>query len=204
MEKFDKNVPFDPGYSKISFSFMEQVSYVSAFYEQVKTPHQKKFQLTKLEPAILDLVNQSTAFYLGCMLWGGFIHQRFIDEPKEITGNHTKKLSEKEAQEFDCGEEPKMILNFIENLNRDCKYYLKRPAKVPSFVSEVLNSYIEFAKINGNFINVEKTSDIKLPNAMEHFKNLDNKKLDELCDKIYSTIDSGKIEKLLELGFYKA
>ncbi len=202
MINFDKNVPFDPGYSKISFSFMEQVSYVSAFYEQVKTPQQKKFQLTKLEPAILDLVNQSTAFYLGCMLWGGFIHQRFIEEPKEITGNHTQKLSKQEVEELDCGEEAKIILQYIENLNRDCKYYLKRPARVQNFVSEILNSYIEFAQINENFVNVSNTGDIKLPKTLEHFKNLDNKKLDELCEKIYTTIDSGKIEGLLEIGFY--
>lgn len=204
MNNFKDVVPFDPGYWKISFSFVEQISYITGNYNQIKNPNQKKFQLSKLESAILNIINKSTAFYLGCMLWGGFLHERFKDMPKEISGNNTKNMSKKELQELDCSAEAKLILQYIQNFDKDCKYFLKRPAKISSFLVEVLNSYIEFAQINNNFVNVNYTKDIKLPKAMEHFKDLTNERLDELYEKINMAIDSNKIETLLDLGFYKA
>lgn len=204
MNNFKDNVRFDPGYYKISFSFVGQISYLTGNYNQIKNPNQKKFQLSRLESGILNIINKSTAFYLGCMLWGGFLHEYFRDEPKEILGNNTKGMSEKELQDLDCSIEAKVILQYIENFDKDCKYFLKRPAKVSSFLTEVLNSYIEFAQLNDNFINVNYTNEIKLPKAMEHFKDLSHEQLDTLYEKINIAIDSNKIETLLDLGFYKA
>jgi len=201
--KFDKTVPFDPGYSTLSFYFEDQIAYIAGAYEKSKVAHQKKFQLKQLMPAILDLINKSTAFYLGCMLWGGFLSQRFKNEAKEIVRSNPLPSSEEERLAIDCSAEAKFILAYIAHLERDCKYYLNTSAKIPDFIIEILNSYIEFAQLNNNFINVEKTSDIKLPKVVEHFKNLNDEQLDALCEKIYAIIDSGKIENLLELGFYK-
>lgn len=203
VENFDKTVPFDPGYSPLSFSFMENIAYVTGDYNQLKAIHQKKFKLSQLEPAIIDLINKNAAFYLGCMLWGGFLSSRFKDSPKEITGNHTLKLSDEAKKTLDCAEETKFSLQYIEFFDKDCKYYLKKPAKVSDFVKEILNNYNEFAQINNNFINVKMTSDIKLPKALAHFSKLTNEQLDELRTKIKEVIDSGKIEKLLDIGFYK-
>lgn len=202
MKDVSKSVPFDPGYYTISFSFLEQIYPLIENYNQIKVPHQKKFQLTRIEPLILSLINKSSAFYLGCMLWGGFLNQRFKNPPKEISGNNTLNLSAKELQELDCGAEPKIILEYIKEFDRDCKYFLKRPSTISDFIPEILNSYIEFAKNNENFVKIIYTSDIKLPKELEHFKKLSNSQLDELCEKIYEAIGSNKIEKLLDLGFY--
>lgn len=200
MKKFDKAVPFDPGFSKISFSFIENISAATQDYNQLKANHQKKFWLMKFEPTIIDFINKSSAFYLGCILWGSFIHYRFIKTPKEISGNNALKLSAKELEEIDCAIEAKSILHYIENLNRDCKYFLKRSSKVDNFIIKVLNNYIEFAKINNNFINVKNTNDVKIPKDFDYFKDFSNEQLDELCEKIYNIISSNKIEKLLELA----
>lgn len=203
MKNFDKSVPFDPGFSAISFSFIENIANATQNYNQLRANHQKKFWLTKFEPTLVEFINKSTAFYLGCILWGGFIHYRFKDEPKEISGNNTAGLGAKELQELDCALEAKAILQYIESFDRDCKYFLRRPAKVLPFINEILESYIEFARINNNFINVKRTDDIKIPKAIEHFKDLSNEQLDILCEKIYSAIESEKIESLLDLSFYK-
>ena len=202
MTNFDKNIPFDPGYSKISFSFSEQIFYITNAYAQLKTPHQKKFQLSRIEAPILELLNKSAAFYLGCMLWGGFVHNRFKNEPKELLGNETNDMNEKELQEIDCSAESKFILQYIETFDKDCKYFFKRPAKISPILKEIFENYIEFAMLNNNFINVNRTDEIKLPKALEHFKDLSNEQLDTLCEKIYATIDSEKIETLLNVGFY--
>lgn len=202
MDNFEKGVPFDPGYSPLSFSFIENIAFITRDYNQMKVLHQKKFKLSQLMPNIMDLINKSAAFYLGCMLWGGFIRYKFKNNPKEITGNHTKKLSKEVAAELDCAEEPKFILTYIENLNKDCKYLLKKPANVPELIIGILNSYIEFAEVNNNFIDVDKTSDIKLPKALSHLENSDKTQLDNLYEKIMSAINARKIEQLLNLGFY--
>lgn len=204
MKNFDKNVPFDPGFSAISFSFIENIAAANQDFNNLKVPHQKKFWLTRFEPTLVEFINKSTAFYLGCLLWGGFIHYRFKNEPKEISGNNTTGLSGKELDEIDCALEAKAILKFVESFDRDCKYFLKRPSKVSGLIKEILENYIEFAKMNCNFININRTDEIKIPQAVEHFKDLSNEQLDNLCDKIYSAIEANKIENLLELGFYES
>lgn len=203
MKDFSREVPFDPGYQKISFSFAEQITYIANNYNNVKIPHQKKFILTRIEPEILKLINKSSAFYLGCMFWGGFISQKFKDAPKKITGNNTDGLTPEEIKKLDCSAEPKLILDYIKDFDRDCKYFLKRPAKISDLIPQVLNSYIEFAKINNNFVGIKETKDIKLPNAIKHFEKLSDKQLDNLCEKIYEVIDSNSIETLLDLNFHK-
>lgn len=203
MNNFDKTVPFDPGFSSISFSFIENIKMANQEYNNLKANHQKKFWLMKVEPTIIDFINKTTAFYLGCILWGGFIHFRFKDNPKGISGNNTVNLTEQERSEIDCATEVKSVLEYIEKFNKDFKYLLKRPAKISNFVIEVLNNYIEFANINNNFINVLNTKDVKVPKRLDHFKKLSDKQLDELCKKIYETIQSNKIENLLDLKFYE-
>lgn len=202
MKDFKENVPFDPGFSPLSFSFIENIATANQDFNSLKANHQKKFWLTKFEPTIVDFINKSSAFYLGCILWGGFIHYRFKENPKDISGNNTVGLSENELQELDCAIEAKAILEYIEIFDRDCKYFLRRPAKIVPLIKKILESYIEFTVGNNNFINVNKTSDIKAPKIIEHFKDLSNEQLDYLCEKIYSTIESGKIENLLDIGFY--
>lgn len=203
MNNAEVGIPFDPGYSPLSFSFAENIMFLTMDFSQMKAIHQKKFKLSQIMPGILDSINKSTAFYLGCMLWGGFINSRYKNSPKEITGNHTNKLSADEKNKLDCAEEAKFILQYIQSLHRDSKYFLNKPANVPNFVIEILNSYIEFAQINENFINVNRTDDIKLPKALSHFDKLSETQLDSLRDKIMEVIKSGKIEHLLDLGFYK-
>lgn len=199
MRDFKKTVPFDPGYSALSFSFMENILIAAHEYNAMKAPHQKKFWLTKSEPSLVEFIEKSTAFYLGCILWGGFIHYKFKDSPKEITGNNTEGLSKQELVELDCASEAKAILEYIQSFDRDCKYFIKRPAKISPKIKEFLNSYIEFAQINNNFIGVNKTSDIKIPKAFVCFEKLTEKELDKLCEEIYSAIDAKKIENLLKI-----
>jgi hypothetical protein len=203
MDKFEKGVPFDPGYSQYSYSFPENIDYITQEYTQLKALHQKKFKLSLIEPTIIDLIKKCTAFYLGCILWGGFIHYRFKDNPKEIIGNNTKGLTEEELKELDCAEETKFMLKYIEQFDKDCKYFLRRPAKVPVLINEILKSYNEFVELNNNFVNTDQTNEIKLPQAFGHFKNLTDNQLDSLYLQISQAIETGKIEDLLEVGFYK-
>ena len=202
MHNFENAVPFDPGYSPISFSFVGNALGLIQEFSKLKAPHQKKFWLMKNEAQILNLINKTTSFYLGCILWGGFLSNRFKNSPKEIENNNASKMSEEEFNDFDCTYEVKFTLDYIKNWNRDFKYFVGKPTKIEPFITEILTNYLEFAKINANFRNTKITSDIKTPECIAHFKEFSTEKLDELCDKIYDCINSKKIEKLLDIKFY--
>ncbi len=203
MKDFEKAIPFDPGFSKISFSFVENVQLLENDWEKLKVNHQKKFWLIKFEPTIIDFINNSSCFYLGCILWGGLIKSRFKSEPKEIFGNTTDTLSEEELKDLDCAAESKLILQYIEKINRDYKFFLKRQSKISGIILEILNSYVEFAQINNNFVGIKYTSDINLPKSMEHFEKLSVEQLDSLSEKIFTSINTNQIQDLLKIGFYK-
>lgn len=199
MKKFDKTVPFDPGYSPLTFSFIQAIQSPLQEYKNIKANHQKKFWLIKSEPTILNIIEKSAAFYHGCLLWGSFLSYRF-KEAKEITGNSTTEMAEEERKNLDCAFEPKFILEIIGTLDREFKYFLKRPLKVSANIKKILENYVEFAKINDNFLNVKTTQDIKLPKDYETFKKATQKELDELCEQIHACIESGKIERLLNIS----
>ena len=199
MHKFSKEVPFDPGYSNISFPFLETIDSVIQDYAKLKANHQKKFWLNSSEAQIVAFIRKSTAFYLGCLLWASFIHNRFKDKPKEISGNNISKISDEEFKDFDCAYEVKEILNYIKLLDRDCKYFLNRLAKIPTIIVEILENYVDFAELNNNFRKIKKTSDIKLPKFCDRFSKMTIAELDKLCEQIYSVIESSQIEGLYEL-----
>src|SRR5574344_342104 len=196
MRDFGQKVPFNPGYYKLSFASADSVD---LSYRNLKAVSQKKFWLMKTEPVAIGFINRNTAFFLGCMIWGGFLSCRFKDEAKEIDGNFNLKLSKKEKELADSSVEPKKMLEMIESLDRDCKYFLKRPLNIDKNIKEILDAYIEFAQLNKNFVETKLTSDVKLPKFVKFMKNYTVVQLDELCEKIYAIIDSQKIEDLLLL-----
>ncbi|MDD3014416.1 MAG: hypothetical protein PHC34_11995 [Candidatus Gastranaerophilales bacterium] len=202
MNHFDNGVPFDPGFSGLSVTFSYNIQPIIDEITKYKAPHQKKFILTRSEPTIIALINKCTSFYLGCMLWGSYICYKFKDNPKEIIGNHTLELSEEEAKQLDCAQETDSILDFIARWDRDYKYFLKKPFKVDSQIIEILKTYKEFAVLNDNFTKTKSTSDIKLPEALNHFSKHSQNQLNDLYSVIMDSIKQAKIENLLKIGFY--
>ncbi len=197
MQDFTNSVPFDPGYSKMSFSFLGDIDVLVDEYSKLKANHQKKFWLVKNEPSIITFIEKCTAFYCGCLLWGSFIHYRFLDESKKIEGNNTDKMSKDELQDYDSAYEVKAIIDYINFLDRDFKYFVKRSFKISEQIKNILKNYVEFASLNNNFVGIVETSQIKIPKTYEKISKYKKEQLDELCEKIFEVINSLKIEKLL-------
>lgn len=205
MRNFEKTVPFDPGYAPMAFSFIERIQTVKDCYAQLESNAQKKAWLPQVEPQIIKLIELHAAFHLGFILWGGFLAYRFKDGPKEISGNTTQGLSQEELVDLDCAVDAKAALEYIKNFDRDCKYFLRHHMKLSPKIKGIYESYIEFAELNNQFVDVKTTDDVKVPKAIEHFKDLSDDQLDELCDKIYEIIEPEEtLLGLLDLGFYKA
>lgn len=205
MRNFETTVPFDPGYASKAFSFIDAIKTTQDCYNQLKSNGQKKIWLPQAEPEIVKLIELNAAFYLGCILWGGFLANRFKNDPKEIEGNTTLTLSEEEKKDLDCAVDAKAALEYIKNFERDCKYFLRRGMKIKPIIKEIYESYVEFAELNNQFIDVRTTSDLKTPKVIAHFKDLSDAQLDLLCESIYMIINTEELLfSLLDLGFYKA
>lgn len=204
MRNFETTVPFDPGYSEKAFSFTEAIKTTQECYAQLTSNSQKKIWLPQAEPEVLKLIELNAAFYLGCILWGGFLANRFKDDPKEIEGNTTLNLSDAEKKDLDCAADAKAALEYIKSFDRDCKYFVRRPMKIKPIIKKIYESYIEFAELNNQFVDVRTTADIKTPKAISHFKGLSYDMLDMLCESIYMIINTEQLLfGLLDLGFYE-
>lgn len=204
MRNFEKTVPFDPGYAEKAFSFIDAIKNTQDCYAQLKSNSQKKIWLPQAEEQVVKIIELNSAFYLGCILWGGFLANRFKDSPKEIEGNTTLDLSEEEKSELDCAADAKAALEYIKTFDRDCKYFLRRGMKIRPIIKEIYENYIEFAELNNQFVKTKTTADIKVPSAVAHFKDLSNDMLDVLCESIYMIINTEQLLfGLLDLGFYK-
>lgn len=204
MRNFETTVPFDPGYAPKAFSFIEAIKNTQDCYAQLKTKAQKKAWLPQAEEQIVKLIELNAAFHLGCILWGGFLANRFKDSPKEISGNTVLDLSEAEKKDLDCAEDARAALEYVKAFDRDCKYFLRRGMKIRPMIKEIYENYIEFAELNNQFVETRTTSDVKVPKAVAHFKDLSNEQLDVLCESIYMIINTEELLfGLLDLGFYK-
>lgn len=184
-------VAFDPGYGQHLTSFINNIEYMYAEINKFKNLGQKKFKFKTFYPQILTLIEQNTAFYLGCMLWATYVTSK---KNATLTGNHC--LGQEYNEELELIEVNYMI-EFINHFNKDTKYYLNLGYEFPKEKMEILEVYTEFAKLNRGFVDSKTSDDIKLPSVLKKV-NTDG------IEKIYNTImndviPKGDFEKLYSL-----
>ncbi len=190
---FDKGVPFDPGYSQYTFRASDNLDQFDAVMAGIKAPHQKKFQYKMVSSKILMLLQNSVAFYLGCLFWASYINQNFKDSPKDILDNN---FYGKEVNEEAIFFEINYITDYFSKYEKDCKYYLGKCDGIPENWKKIMDTYREFLTLNNNFTNAKTTADLKLPPAI---KFLSQESLDKIYEKIVDVVKTGKIEELFEI-----
>lgn len=184
-------VAFDPGYGQYLTSFINNLEYMYAEVGKFKNLGQKKFKFKTFYPQILTLIEQNTAFYLGCMLWASYVNAQ---KGAELTGNHC--LGQEYNEELELMEVNFMIA-FINNFNKDTKYYLNLGYEFPKEKMEILEIYTEFAKLNRGFVDSKTSDDIKLPAKL---KKVDADGIKTIYDTIMNeVIPTGDFEKLYTL-----
>ena len=192
----DEKVNFDPGFHKFSLKFPDEIPLILEELAKLKQPHQRKFEFQKLEAQVVPMIKTCAALYLGCILWGCYLHYRYRDDSREIQGNPAKEADINP----DYKTEIEFILGNIEKLDKASVYYLKRPFRIDKKLVDYFKVYGEFVEINNEFTELDITADIKIPASFTYFKDYTNVKLDELKQKIDEIIETGRIEKILELG----
>lgn len=188
---FDNGAQFDPGFVQHMSAFVPNIEYVYAGLDRVKNFTQKKNQFKMYYPKIQSLLKNYLGFYLGCILWAAYISQ--LDE-KPILNNlcFGGEYSEKETLS-----EVDFIMDYIEQLKKDVKYYTGQDFTIDENSINILNAYREFLIANKGFVETKTTKDIKLPTNL---KTPSEKDLEEILSGIEKVIDNGKLYELFPLA----
>ena len=190
---FSKGVLFDPGYSKYTLPFSQNIDAAYNVLFSIKAPHQRKFKFQILYPQLLKLLEHTVSFYLGCLLWAAFISQNFHKDPKDILEN---SFDSAEVKEEEMLFEVNYAINYIEKLKKDCKYYLGKTCNLPEDWSQVMNIYKEFLTMNNFLVNAKTTADIKLP---DEIKKLSEDELNTVLDAIENVVSTGELKNLFKV-----
>lgn len=188
---FDNGAQFDPGFVQHMSAFVPNIEYIYAGLNRLKNFTLKKNQFKMYYPKIQSLLKNYLGFYLGCILWAAYISQ--LDE-KPILNNlcFGGEYSEKETLS-----EVDFILDYIEQLKKDVKYYTGQDFTIDENSINILNAYREFLIANKGFVKTKTTKDIKLP---ANLKTPSEKDLEEILSGIEKVIDNGKLYELFPLA----
>ncbi len=190
---FEKGVLFDPGYSKYTLAFAQNIDAAYTVLFSLKSPHQRKFKFQTIYPQLLKLLEHTVAFYLGCLLWASFITQNFANNPKDILDNdYIGQTVNEEAMLFEVN----YAISYIEKLKKDCKYYLGKTCNLPDEWTEIMSIYKEFLTTNNFLVEARNTSDIKLP---EQIKKLSEQDLAIILEKIEDVTKTGDFKELFSI-----
>ena len=190
---FSKGVLFDPGYSKYTLPFSQNIDAAYNMILSIKAPHQRKFKFQMVYPQLLKLLEHTISFYLGCLLWATFISKNFKDNPKEILDNHYigQKIKEDEML-FEVN----YAIGYIEKLKKDCKYYLGKTCNLPDDWMQIMQIYKEFLMVNEFLVEAQSSADIKLPLAIKEPSQDD---LNKILEQIELVVKSGELKELFKV-----
>lgn len=196
---FEDGVPFDPGYSNYLEPFTPTIKAIREDLKNRRNFSQKKIRFNNLNKMALDILDNNVSFYLGCILWGAYIHKKFEKDPKVIKNNAFLKADDQELNKKNCFIELDSILDFINNYPRDTKYYTGKEQSLPSFYRKIIDSYKDFIEINDNFVNAETTANIKIPENFAFIKDYKDAELEKVYSRILEAVSSGKMAELFNL-----
>ena len=190
---FSKGVLFDPGYSKYTLPFSQNIDAAYNMILSIKAPHQRKFKFQMVYPQLLKVLEHTISFYLGCLLWATFISKNFKDNPKEILDNHYigQKIKEDEML-FEVN----YAIGYIEKLKKDCKYYLGKTCNLPDDWMQIMQLYKEFLMVNEFLVDANSSADIKLPLAIKEPSQDD---LNKILEQIELVVKSGELKELFKV-----
>ena len=192
-------VPFDPGFAPYVLVFSTTYEYMQTEIRKFKNATQRKMKYKVFEPGLMKLCDNLTAFYLGCMLYGGYIKNKYKDTPKEIDGNDFWGLDVENCRNSDVTIEVNALDKFIKT--NDKNPFATR--KINPKYADIVDNYIEFLELNNYFTNIKLTSDIKLPKAFKFIDKLAEKNIDKILETINDAISAKKIEKLLNSEYFE-
>ena len=191
-EKFDftDGAQFDPGFIGHLNAFVPSIEYIYQNLYRFKNFSQKKKQFKMQYNKIVHLIETYIGFYLGCMLWAACIKD--LDKP--VLNNLCYGI---EYDENETIGEADFVKKYIEQFQKDVKYYLGQDYKIDGFMMKVLDEYMEFLKLNKGFTSVQNTSDIQLNKEMAKLSQTEK---DSVLNTIADVVETGNFKELYPLN----
>ncbi len=185
-------VLFDPGYSSCVLGISDNVEFMySTFQASFMPPKQKKFQFSILLPKLQETLKQNVAFYLGCLLWASYIKtfkNAQIEENPCLGDDYDKEVALSDVN---------YLKDFSQNiLIKDAKYYINKSLDINPRYILILDTYIEFIKLNKGFVNLKTTDELLLP---KNLKALDKENATTIKNKIDEVLCEKKLSKLFDV-----
>lgn len=200
-EKETATAPFDPGFAPHLIPFLPSLQAMESELLKVKNFNQKKTRYKMFEKPVLKALQSTLGFWVGCILWGGYIKYKNQNNPKNITGNDFLNLKKEDIPDFAYNTEFDAIENFIKDFSKNTKYYTGSNASLPEFYGIIVKEYRTFVELNDNFLNTKTTADIQIPPKFDFLAQYKDTQLNELDAKIFEIIKSGDLSGFLELNF---
>ena len=124
------------------------------------------------------------------MLWAACIKD--LDKP--VLNNLCYGI---EYDENETIGEADFVKKYIEQFQKDVKYYLGQDYKIDGFMMKVLDEYMEFLKLNKGFTSVQNTSDIQLNKEMAKLSQAEK---DSILNTIADVVETGNFKELYPLN----
>lgn len=180
-----KEIQFDPGFIQHMSAFVPNIEYVYDTLRSCRDFNRKKQQFRMFYPKIQSLLKNYLGFYIGCILWAMYIKQ--FDNAKILNnlcfgGEYNEKETLSEVN---------FIIDYIEQLKKDVKYYTGQNFSIDSTSISIIEVYKEFLKVNEGFVKTQTTNDVKIPESLRTPTDLE-----EIHKSIEKVVENGKLYEL--------
>lgn len=185
-------IAFDPGIGQLVEDFN---GYINDIYSQLmnfRSISQKRVKFRLVNDKIYSQLENTIAFYQGCLLWAYYIKKDTGEQVKDITGNVFLSLTSEQIKDYDYLMQVNFIESYFESYERDTLYYLGRKVEIPGIWKKILNLYKDFIELNKGFVNTRTTKDLLLPDELSPSSSLEN---------IFETINKSIKNKNLKILF---
>lgn len=201
MTQNSQKAPFDPGFAPHVVHFYPALLAMNDELARIKNFGQKKMRYKVLDKTVQKALQSTLGFWVGCILWGGYIKYTNQNAPKEISGNTFLGLSREDIPDFAYQEEFKAMAQYLETFERNAKYYTGASATLPKEYKNILEEYVSFIEINEHFLETRTTADIKIPAKFDFLAQYKDEQLHKLGAKIVEIIAKGDLSEFLNLEF---
>ncbi len=188
----EKNtVLFDPGFAPIVIDSIGTVGYTYYMFNALGDIRIKRANFPLVLRKIEHHLKINVCFYLGCLLWAGYIKS---NKNATITGN---ELLNEKTNEQEYTKEIDFLIDFCSNkIVKEYKYYKNKFYRIDERYLPILESYKEFLIINKGFVACNNTNDIIIPNSLKKISDSD---LNKVLETIQDAIKEKKLDRILEL-----
>lgn len=184
-----EEIKFDPGFIQHLNALIPTLENIYTTLNRFKNFAQKRNQFKLYYPRLKNLVNSYIGFYLGCMLWAIVLKN---EGKQPVIGNlcYGGTFDDDTLFEVNC------LLQYVEQLEKDAKYYINETYKAQDFEKNILNAYKEFLSQNEGFVKCQNTDDIKIPSSL---KTPSTQEIQTITNTVKDVVETGDFTKFYNI-----